>query len=196
MIRSLALRVMIFVACTVSSSITFSTPTYKSSVFSRKVTRSTLGNGVTIAGFDFAGRIFAYKSYLLRKVTFNERNPLPIGVVIGAFKSTLFLSKEAYASSGISFPFRSYSIAPTSKHSNVTFAFADFKISNTASQISGPIPSPRNTVTVFINDPPSSHSLVALRHIWLPDVRCAHHTAYFQYCAPTTQPFWQAQTAE
>ena len=59
--------------------------------------------------------MLAYKSYFLRKVTFNERNPLPIGVVIGDFNNTLVLSKEAKAASGISFPFVSYSLAPTLK---------------------------------------------------------------------------------
>lgn len=59
--------------------------------------------------------MLAYKSYFLRKVTFKERKPLPIGVVIGDFNNTLFLSKEANASSGINLPFVSYSLAPTLK---------------------------------------------------------------------------------
>ena len=41
MMRSLALLVMSLVACTVFSSIFSSTPTYRSSVFSRKITMST-----------------------------------------------------------------------------------------------------------------------------------------------------------
>ena len=53
--------------------------------------------------------MLAYKSYFLRKVTFKERKPLPIGVVFGDFNNTLFLSKEANASSGINLPFVSYS---------------------------------------------------------------------------------------
>ena len=39
--------------------ILYSTPMYKSSVFSRKVTISTLGKGVLTAVFDLAGRILA-----------------------------------------------------------------------------------------------------------------------------------------
>ena len=117
MMRVLALRVIILVACTVSASICSSTPTYKSSVFSRKVTISTFSNGVLTAVLDFAGRIFAYKSYLFLSVTFRERNPLPIGVVIGAFNRIRFFSKDANAASGISFPLRSYSASPTAKHS-------------------------------------------------------------------------------
>ena len=71
-----------------------------------------------------------------------ERKPLPIGVVIGDFKSTLFFSKDAKASAGIRAPLRSYSAAPTLKNSYAKSAFAAFKISMTTSVISGPMPSP------------------------------------------------------
>ena len=45
---------------------------------------------VSNAGLDLAGRILAHKSYLVLKVTFKERNPYPMGVVIGDFNKTLF----------------------------------------------------------------------------------------------------------
>ena len=74
----------------VLSSMTSSFPTYRSSVFSRKVTISMSLKYVSNAGLDLAGRILAHQSYLVLKVTFKERNPFPMGVVIGDFNKTLF----------------------------------------------------------------------------------------------------------
>ena len=74
---------------------------------------STLEKGVCTAVFDLAGRMLAYKLYLLRKVTLRERKPLPIGVVIGDLRSTFVRSNESKPASGMRAPFFSYSASPT-----------------------------------------------------------------------------------
>ena len=95
---------MIFILCAVFSSICSSTPAYKSSVFSRTTTRSTLLNLVSIAGKFLQGLKLAYKSRAFLNCTLTERKPLPIGVVTGAFNATLFLIIESNTLCGSGVP--------------------------------------------------------------------------------------------
>ena len=122
-----------------------STPEYSPSVFSRMITRSIfsyLPPSIKL----LAGLTPAYKSSLCLKVTFIDRKPLPTGVVIGPFKPTLFLLSEQIigSTSGDS------SFQETSSHSIPAPAASN--IWQTASTISGPIPSPlTNVIFIFMD---------------------------------------------
>ena len=64
-----------------------------------------MSNLDNVFGKDKAGRRLTYKSNRRRSWTFTDLNPLPIGVVTGAFKATLFFFMELIASSGIKVPY-------------------------------------------------------------------------------------------
>ena len=144
---------MIFILCAVFSSICSSIPAYKSSVFSRITTISTLSNLVLTAGIFLQGRTFAYKFKSFLNWTFTERNPLPIGVVIGAFNATLFSFIESSTRWGNGTPSFSITSNPAVWISHSIGTFASFMILTTASEISGPIPSPLINVTFVIISP-------------------------------------------
>ena len=65
-----------------------SIPWYRSSVFSRTITRSTSPCRVVTPGSDRAGRTAANRSRPWRSATFTLRNPVPTGVVIGPLIAT------------------------------------------------------------------------------------------------------------
>ena len=125
-------------------------PAYKSSVFSLTTTKSTLSKGVLIPSMFLQGRMFAYKSSSFLNLTLTERKPFPIGVVTGALSATPFFLILSITLFGSGSPSVSATSAPAVCISQLIFAPALSKISTTASEISGPIPSPFIRVTLCI----------------------------------------------
>ena len=142
--------VITFIEWNSSSEIFSSNPTYKSSVFSLKITISTFSYFVFIFLIDFIGLIFAKRSYFFLSSTLIDLKPCPIGVVIGPLIAILFFSIDLKTSSGIKVFSFSKTLAPAFTSSNSTFEPKTFKTFFIESQISGPIPSPFIKVTFII----------------------------------------------
>ena len=81
-------------------------PWYRSSVFSRTITRSTPSCRVGTPGRDRAGRIAANRSRSCRSATLTLRNPVPTGVVIGPLIATRQSRIASSVCSGSSAPSR------------------------------------------------------------------------------------------
>ena len=82
-----------------------------------------------------------------------ERNPFPIGVVIGALSATLLALIESMTLCGSGTPSFSITSSPAVWISQ-SISAPDFSIIlTTDSDISGPIPSPLIKVTLVINTP-------------------------------------------
>jgi len=88
------------------------------------------------------------KRTYFRKAKFNDRWPLPMGVINGPFNPIVFLLTESMAAWGIpNFPSIPRT-GVTSTGSQEIGTWAAAKIFWTAAEISGPIPSPGMRVTV------------------------------------------------
>ena len=85
--------------------ISYSSPLYRSSVFSRKMIKSMGLCWKEMPSAERTGRTLAYKSSARRSCTFTDWNPSPIGVVIGPFKATLFFRIDSNVSSGRTEPY-------------------------------------------------------------------------------------------
>ena len=99
-----AFSVMIFRLSTTPGTTSCSRPEYRSSVFSRTMTRSTFEKRLATPGRFETGRRFAYSSSALRSPTFTLVKPSPIGVVTGPLSATLFRRIDARSSSGSDAP--------------------------------------------------------------------------------------------
>mmetsp|Transcript_7690 Transcript_7690/g.24166 ORF Transcript_7690/g.24166 Transcript_7690/m.24166 type:complete len:214 (-) Transcript_7690:49-690(-) len=146
--RSEATRVITLRFSTTPGTTSCSKPAYSPSVFSRMVTMSTPVYGVLTPGSDRHGRTLAYKLSALRSVRLSERCPLPIGVANGPFSPTLFRITLLSASSEIRSPPGVTACVEMVWYSQSMGTPAASKIWTTASEISGPIPSPGKMVTV------------------------------------------------
>ena len=73
---------------TTSLMISFSTPLYRPSVFSRMMIMSTFSNRVGTPSRLRTGRTAAYRLSRFRRATFTEVKPSPTGVVQGPLSAT------------------------------------------------------------------------------------------------------------
>src|ERR1700682_813930 len=119
-----------------------------SSVFSRTITKSRSSRRLRAPLYALTGRTSAKRSSSCRSATFTLRNPLPIGVVIGPLRATLFLRIDASTCSGSGVPNSAMEASPAwwTSQSNSTPVASMTRTA--ASQISGPTPSPGIRVTV------------------------------------------------
>ena len=108
---------------------------------------SVSGNRVRTPSYALQGRRHANRSSSLRSATFTDLNPDPTGVVIGPFMASPRSLIESMTRSGSGVPSLSYTSAPAScqSHSNSTPVASSTR--RTASDISGPVPSPGMKVT-------------------------------------------------
>ena len=128
-----------------------SMPAYTSSVPSRKITRSSRSGWVTglgMPGIQEIGRMFAYRSRVLRIVTFRDRNPPPTGVVIGPFRATTYSRIAPRVASGSISPYWNIAFSPAGTGYHAIFrrppdaSTAASTARTPARTTSGPIPSP------------------------------------------------------
>jgi len=147
--RSDAFRVMIAIvsAAECSRSTQCSTPEYSPSVASRTTTRSVSGNRVPSPAIARAGRTDAKRSSSWRSATLTERNPLPIGVVIGPLSATRFFRTDSRTSSGSGVPRARIAFSPASTTSQSIETPVASVTTRAAFVTSGPIPSPGIMVT-------------------------------------------------
>ena len=140
-------------------------PWYRSSVFSRTITRSTPSCRVGTPGRDRAGRMAANRSRSCRSATLTLRNPPPTGVVIGPLIATRQSRIASSVCSGSSAPSVSRAPAPAgiSIHSIPTSAASSTTL--VAAATSGPIPSPamRTILCAIGRQPYRAPSAVAPR---------------------------------
>ena len=109
-----ARSVMIFRLSTTPGTTSCSRPAYRSSVFSRTMTRSTFSNRERTLGRFATGRRFAYRSSAFRSPTLTLVKPSPTGVVTGPFSATLLRRTESMSSSGSGDPYFSRASTPAS----------------------------------------------------------------------------------
>src|SRR5438477_3590293 len=147
-IRVDALAVMIFKLSTPPGTTVCSRPAYRSSVFSRTMTRSTPWNRASMPGRFHTGRKFAYRSSAFRSPTLTLENPSAIGVATGPLRATLFRRIESINSGGRVCPDRSKAGAPAKWRSQSICTPDAPRIRTTASVTSGPMPSPGISVIV------------------------------------------------
>src|SRR5688572_17434963 len=145
-----ARSVMIFRLSTTPGTTSCSSPEYRSSVFSRTMTRSTFSNRDRTWGRLETGRRFEYRSSAFRSPTLTLVNPSPTGVVTGPFNATLFRRTDAMSSSGSGEPDFSSAGTPASNGSQVIDTPAASMIDTTADVTSGPMPSPGINVIVWV----------------------------------------------
>src|SRR5690606_10254071 len=119
---------------------------------SRKTTISTSCGRFTGDGtpsYHFVGRRHTYKSNSLRKATFSERIPPPIGVVKGPLMPTRYSLNVFNVSSGNQLPVSLKAFSPAKTSFQIIERLPAYALLTAASntrteafQISGPIPSP------------------------------------------------------
>src|SRR5579871_1016512 len=90
----------------------------------------------------------AYRSSSLRSATFTERKPVPIGVVIGPLRATLFLRMLSTTFGGSGVPAVSMISTPASTTSQLNATPVASRTFFAAATSSGPVPSPRISVTL------------------------------------------------
>src|ERR1700676_211807 len=122
-----------------------------SSVFSRTITKSRSSRRLRAPLYALTGRTRAKRSSSWRSATFTLRNPLPIGVVIGPLRATLFLRIEASTCSGSGVPNSAIDASPACWTSQSNSTPVASMTRTVASQISGPTPSPGMRVTGWRN---------------------------------------------
>src|SRR6202158_5065978 len=118
-----------------------------SSVFSRTITKSRSSRRLRAPLSVLTGRTNAKRSSSWRSATFTLRNPLPIGVVIGPLRATLFLRMDASTGSGSGVPNLAMAASPACWTSQSNSTPVASRTRTVASQISGPTPSPGTRVT-------------------------------------------------
>ncbi len=114
---------------------------------SRTTMRSVSGNRVPSPAMARAGRTEAYRSSCCRRATFTDRNPPPIGVVIGPFRATRLFRIESRTESGRGVPLFRIAASPASTTSHSMATPVASATSRAAAVTSGPIPSPGTSVT-------------------------------------------------
>ncbi|CAI8179226.1 MAG: Uncharacterised protein [Candidatus Nitrosopelagicus brevis] len=125
---------------------------YRSSVFSLTITKSTSSLSAGVFGYDFAGRIFAYKSNFCLNATMTSLALSPTG----AFKHASDDLIDSKTSSGNAFPVFSSAASPATSEltlnlmSNLSLIVS--KIVFTDSDNSGPIPSPVIREILYIHN--------------------------------------------
>src|SRR5262249_42560234 len=125
----------------------YSMPAYRSSVFSRTITTSTLSYRLRTRGYVLQGRRHAYSPSSWRSATLTERKPVPIGVVIGPLSATPFCFTDASVSSGSGVPCSSMTSTPAWRTSHSRSTPVASMTRRVASVSSGPVPSPGMRVT-------------------------------------------------
>src|SRR5580698_4127704 len=144
-----ATRVITFRLVTTSFTTSCSSPEYRSSVFSRKITMPifTSENRDATPGSDRTGLTLAYKSSRFRSATLTLANPPPIGVVTGPFNPTRVRSRLSRTSCGSETPVLriNSSLSWTTSQSMETPVASTAR--RAAEETSGPIPSPGINVT-------------------------------------------------
>ncbi len=99
-------------------------------------------------GIERHGRTLAKSPSSLRSVRFSERKPLPIGVAIGPLSPIRFFSTESRFSRETKELVRGSTVLGIVCTSHAMGASAASKMRWTASEISGPMPSPGKSVAV------------------------------------------------
>src|SRR5688500_18532184 len=143
-----ATSVMIFRLSTTPGTTSCSSPEYRSSVFSRTITRSTPSYFEATDGMFQTGRRLVNRSSAFRRPTCTLVNPPPTGVVTGPLSATLLRRIESSSSSGSVEPWRSSASTPARWDSHSTCRPALSRILTTAPLTSGPMPSPGMSVIV------------------------------------------------
>ena len=143
-----ARAVITFRLSTTPGTIVCSRPEYRSSVFSRTMTRSTPAKRAGTPGRLRTGRRLAYRSSALRRPTLTLVNPFPIGVPMGPFSATPVRRTESSSSAGIAVPVRSKASTPAVCRSQSMATPEASRMARTAPVTSGPMPSPGTSVTV------------------------------------------------
>src|ERR1700737_2955199 len=118
-----------------------------SSVFSRTITKSRSSRRLRAPLYALTGRTSAKRSSSCRSATFTLRNPLPIRIVIGPLRATLFLRIDASTCSGSGVPNSAIALSPAFWTSQSNWTPVASSTLTLASQISGPTPSPGTRVT-------------------------------------------------
>src|SRR5690606_23203290 len=103
-----------------------------------------------VFGCDLAGRTLAYRSKRLRSSTLIDEKPPPTGVVSGLFRATRLRRIESMVAAGSSSPVFSRATRPASANSYASPTSIASSTCRAASMISGPMPSPRMTVIVWV----------------------------------------------
>ena len=139
-----------------------SMPAYRSSVFSRTITRSMSRYREPSPGCDRQGRTQAYRSNSLRRATLTLRKPVPTGVVMGPLMATLVARTASSTCSGRGVPYSPITPAPAS----CTFQLIWTPVASTTRRmalvISGPMPSPGISTTSWVMAYSSSSSSASL----------------------------------
>jgi len=159
MIFSEPLRLMILRATATSRVSRYSTPAYRSSMFSRTTMKSMPSPAYRVGtpGIWRAGRMLAYVSNSLRSVTLALFSPKPTGVSSGPLSATRVRAMESAVSRGtpVVSPRRKTS-APASASSQVIATPTASMMRRVAAVISGPTPSPGMSVTRWDMGRPAS----------------------------------------
>lgn len=148
LIRSLAVRVISLMLCMTPGKTSCSMPEYSPSVFSRIIKVSTPSYTVFTPSMLRHGRTLAYNWNALLRLRLRLTWPVPMGVAKGPFKPIPVSRRRAMVSGGIPIRPSGSLVGVTGTMSQVMGTFAALKTFCTASEISGPMPSPGMRLTV------------------------------------------------
>src|SRR6267143_329766 len=179
-----------------------SIPAYTSSVPSRKMTMSSRSGWVTglgMPGIQEIGRMFAYRSSVLRIVTFRDRKPPPTGVVIGPLSATTYSRIAARVASGSISPYRNIAFSPAGTGYQAIFRRPPAASSTAASTArtatrttSGPIPSP--SISGMIGSSGTRRPASVMRILWPRSGSC--RTRRSEGISPTSFPLVEGDVLE